>query len=193
MALKSKGEAAEAAPVVDGEDLTDAKTAEEKPKAKAPEKAEAKEARETAAVKHPEKFVLKHSLPVNGGVGVYVDGQELSVQAQKGVIEFVPESFAHGLKIREVLVAAGWVDETVYPVNRPIDAPKPVVKVPKRWHFHHPDTHPTDGQPINCNLGLYVNDEEVSVEIKDSKCVVEDSQIAAALEKAGYVVDHVEF
>lgn len=193
MALKNKGDAAQAAPDVVGESLQNADESAQGIIEQKPEKADVKQSREAAALKYPNKFILRHNLPVNGSVGVYVDGEELSVKADKGIIEFVPESFEHGLKIRHVLTRAGWVDETVYPINRPIDAPEPIVKQPKKWFFHHPDTHPTDGEQINCRVGLYVDDIEVSVEIVDSRCVIENAKIAAALEKIGYVVDHVEF
>jgi hypothetical protein len=194
MALKSKGGAEEAgqpAPSLDTPAESEAVEVKEAEKPKKPEKAEAKEAREQAAVQVPKVFVFKHKMPIDGSLGVYVNGDEISVNARKGVIEFTPETFAQGLKIRDALVGNGWEDETVYPVNRPIDAPKPVIRAGKKWFFHHPDASAMDA--INCNIGFYVNDQEVSVEVRDSKCVVESVELATALEKHGYICDHIEF
>lgn len=193
MALQKKGSAEEAGQPADSVNTPEAEAVEikETEKPKKPEKAEVKEAREQSAKKHPKTFVFKHKMPIDGSLGVYVNGQEISVTAKKGVIEFAPETFAQGLNIRDALIGNGWEDQTVYPVNRPIDAPKPSIKVGKKWFFHHPDSSAMDA--INCNIGFYVNGEEVSVEVRDSKCTVESVELATALEKHGYICDHVEF
>lgn len=179
MALRKTEETASAVSVSEQKEIV------EKPK-----KSEAKNAEEKAAFKHPEKYILKHKLSVNGDVGIYIDGTGVSVVAKNGTIEFKDEADKAD-KICAALVDAGWTDETIYPINRPIAAPKPSAKVGKAWSFHHPDTHPND--PLNCTIGMYVNGETIDIEIVNSKTTVTSKEVAEALEKHGYICDHIEF
>lgn len=160
----------------------------EKPKAAKPESQPEKAEKQKSVNKNPEKFVFTHSLPVNGNVGVYVKGEEKSVPAKDGRIEF-SESFDVGCAIAAELVKAGWADITEYPVVRAYETPKPSVKVIKGWRFRHPDH--SENEPINATIGFYVNDEEVQVVLEKSRCVVTDAQIAGALERKGYIVEEV--
>jgi len=158
----------------------------EKPKAAKPETQPEKAEKQKAINKTPEKFVFTHALPVNGGVGVYVQGEEKSVQAKAGKIEF-SESFEAGCAIAEQLVKAGWEDKTEYPIVRSYETPKPSVKMIKGWKFRHPDH--SENEPINAAIGFYVNDVEVQVVLEKSRCVVTDAQIAEVLENKGYIVE----
>lgn len=160
----------------------------EKPKAAKPETQPEKAEKQKAVNKTPDKFVFTHSLPVNGNVGVYVKGEEKSVSAKDGRIEF-SESFDMGCAIGAELVKAGWVDVSEYPVQRSYETPKPSVKVINGWRFRHPDH--SENEPINATIGFYVNGVEVSVVLEKSRCVVTDAEIAGVLERKGYIVEEV--
>lgn len=172
MALKKSEGAAEAAPAEVKED--------EKPKAKEPK----------ASVPEPKEITLTNqSHNATGEIGVYVGKTEVYVQADKGKITLKYDG--EGMAARDALLKVGWTDHTVYPVHRQPEAPPPTVKIGKKWYFRHPEALPNE--PVNCNIGFYINGEEVSVEVIDSKVITENKDVALAVEKHGYVCEKIDF
>ena len=142
--------------------------------------------------KTPSVFVFTNPAHNSDGtIGVHANGEEIEIKVSKsGRIEFPCKDFLADLKVRNALVAIGWKDETDYPRNLQPEAPLPTLKTIRKWHFRHPEAGAID--PVNCSIGFYVNGAEISVDIKDSKCIVTDAVFAQALEKHGYVCEKTE-
>lgn len=123
-------------------------------------------------------FVIEGKVE-NGKVGMYLNGEEISIEFKNFKAEFPLNDNGHA--IRNELVKQGFKDLTKYP---DVPAPKKDPENPiKEWTFRVPGP---DGMKGKWEQSFYDHTgAEAKIDVVDGVCVTDKKEIAGALGKAG--------